>query len=502
MKSFFWRFCLAAVCWLGIASAAAAQDELSEPLAEPDELMQRIEDLEQQVRRLSAAPRFSEAGAEEPLSDNTSILPASSYAPGDPATPAPAKPSSPVPPPIKYPTVQINGFFQADAVFFNQDDTSRETVGDIQDGAGFRRTRLSAKGQVAENIAYIIQMDFGFFGRPTFTDVYTDIQQVPLLGNVRIGQWKQPFSLEVATSVRYQPFMERSLLFQSFAPFRHIGIGFYDWSEDQRTTWSASVFRTGNDQYGDDTGDDGGFSTAGRATHLLWYDQAYGETVTNEGLDYLHLGGAYWFGDPSKNVFRYATIPEMFVGEFSVPGGTIPGNSKVQVPTIAIGTPPFVDTGIFATSNFTHLGTELLWVRGPFSIQSEAQVAMVNRIGAGQVVFPGAYAEMTYFLTGESRPYDRKAGALDRVVPKCAFLTKNGEVQGMGAWEFAMRASYVKLTDKDIQGGRLFDLTCGLNWYMTGNAKIQLNYVRAFLDAPAVGKSGTDIFGMRCQVDF
>ena len=77
-----------------------------------------------------------------------------------------------------------------------------------------------------------MQFDFAFFGRPTFTDVWTEVTHVPVLGNVRVGQWKQPFGLESVTSVRYQTFMERSLLFQAFDPFRHIGAGFYNSSED------------------------------------------------------------------------------------------------------------------------------------------------------------------------------------------------------------------------------------------------------------------------------
>ncbi|MFN5283537.1 MAG: porin, partial [Planctomyces sp.] len=121
------------------------------------------------------------------------------------------------------PSVTINGVFQADVGWIQQDLASRQKYGDIQDGADFRRARLSAKGSITETTNYFFQMDFGFFGRPTFTDVWVEQTQVPLLGNVRIGQWKQPFGLEVVSSFRYTTFMERSLLFQPFTPFRHMG---------------------------------------------------------------------------------------------------------------------------------------------------------------------------------------------------------------------------------------------------------------------------------------
>ena len=162
----------------------------------------------------------------------------------------------------KLPNATINGAFQADAVFFNQTDELRDQFGSIESGAGFRRTRLSAKGAVSETMNYFVQMDFAFFGRPTFTDVWVEQTKVPLLGTVRAGQWKQPFGLEAVSSYRYTTFMERSSLFQTFVPFRHIGIGFYNNSEDLNTTWAASYFRTGQDQFGNSLSTDGGNGVA------------------------------------------------------------------------------------------------------------------------------------------------------------------------------------------------------------------------------------------------
>jgi phosphate-selective porin OprO/OprP len=408
-----------------------------------------------------------------------------------------ASPPPAVPAPPKYPNVTVNGFLQADSLWFGQDAENRANVGDIQDGAGFRRTRLSAKGAVAENVNYLVQMDFGAIGRPTFTDVWGEITHVPVLGNVRVGQWKQPFGLESVTSVRYQPFLERSLLFQTFQPFRHIGAGFYDVNEDQTATWAASVFRTGQDQYGNDITDDGGISTAGRVTWLPYFEDHLDKT-----LDYLHLGMAYWFGAPSNQRFRYATIPEAFVGAFGSPAGAIPGTSRVNVPSIANGTPPFADTGNIETNMFLHLGSEFLWVRGPLSFQSETMLANVEQTARRPLLFWGSYFEGSYFLTGESRTYDRKVGALDRITPIHSFLRDECGGYGPGAWEVLFRVSHVDLSANNIRGGYQTDLTAGLNWYLNGYTKFQLNYVRAMLDKAPAGDSRADIAGVRFQVDF
>lgn len=403
---------------------------------------------------------------------------------------------------VKYPTVEVHGVFQADALAFSQDDENRLQLGDIQDGAGFRRTRLGANGAVAENVNYFIQMDFGFFGRPTFTDVWAEVHHLPWLGTVRAGQWKQPFSLEVPTSFRYQTFLERSLLFQTFEPFRHVGLGFYNHSDDEMWTWAMSVFRVGQDQYGNDLGDAGGWSTAGRLTHLWWYE---GSAEPHHRLDYLHTGASFWVGDPASNLFQYRTIPEAFVGAFGVPAGSVPGTSLQPVGSIANGTPPFVDTGAIPTNTFVHLGTELLWAAGPFAWQSEIQMATLAQIGGPQLHFWGYYTQWMYFLTGESKPFLRKTGQIDRIQPSRPFLVTGDEVRGPGAWEVALRVSHVDLDSENIHGGRLTDLTLGLNWYLNAYTKLQFNYIRAMLNrqtAAYSGPSDADIYGIRCQVDF
>ncbi|HAC90177.1 MAG TPA: porin, partial [Planctomycetaceae bacterium] len=100
----------------------------------------------------------------------------------------------------KLPSVTINGVFQADAVTFDQNDASRLAYGTVENGADFRRARLSAKGAVTDRMDYFLQMDFGFFGRPTFTDVWADFKEAGPMGTVRVGQWKQPFGLETVSS--------------------------------------------------------------------------------------------------------------------------------------------------------------------------------------------------------------------------------------------------------------------------------------------------------------
>jgi phosphate-selective porin OprO/OprP len=400
-------------------------------------------------------------------------------------------------PVVKYPSLPVlSGVFQADAVAFDQDDANRATLGLIENGAGFRRTRLGAKAAIANNMNGFIQLDFAAVGRPTFTDVWVEWTDLPLVGNVKVGQWKHPFSLEVVSSFRYTTFMERSVLFQAFTPFRHIGIGAFDHSDDLMGTWAASFIRTGQDHFGDSLSTEGGNGFVGRLTRLAWYDEL-------EGRSYFHVGGAYYFNEPPHHIHRFRTIPEMFVGE-NIPNGV--GTSGVAVPGVLNGTPSFVDTlPIFGVDGIHTFGLEGLLVHGPLSIQAEGMTALVDQAVAPTAVLSGSYLQVGYFLTGEHRPYDRAGGAIDRVKPfEDFFLISDGSgpCYGKGAWEVAVRLSYIDLTDANINGGSLTDVTAGVNWYCNPNCKVVLNVVHSWLDARTGVESQANSFAMRTQMDF
>ena len=415
-----------------------------------------------------------------------------------------------------YPTVQINGAFQADTGYFNQNANSLATYGHIANGADFRRARLGAKGAINETVNYNFQMDFGFFGRPTFTDVWVEQTQIPYLGNVRIGQWKQPFSLEVVSSYRYTTFMERSSLFQAFTAFRHIGVGFYNNADDLSSTWAGSVFATGQDQFGGSLFQNqtaagtfthvnmGGVGTAERFTYLPYWDEC------SKGESYLHLGAGHFFNAPPGQTVNFRSIPEFYIGQNA--NGTI-GSSGQAAPGSFNGTPFFVQTGAQTVNFYNVLGTELLWVEGPLSVQSEAMVNLVTQ-GGVTAALPGLYSQVGYFLTGEHRPYDRKAGAIDRIIPNRNFnFNKDGCNTGVGAWEIAARYSYLDLNDKAIQGGTMSDYTVGVNWYLNPNTKLVLNYIHSSSNFSGPGGlvggvpvpsrlNETDMVGVRCQTDF
>ena len=168
------------------------------------------------------------------------------------------------------------------------------------------------------------------------------------------------------------------------------------------------------------------------------------------------------------------------------------------------------------------IGTELAYVYGPLSFQTEYYGAMMNLLngGATDSYISGGYAYVSYFLTGENRTYNKKAGCFDRVKPYENFFRvrdEDGCVQtGLGAWEVGYRYSWLDLNDGStanmFKGGLAIDHTLGLNWYLNPNLRLMWNYVHS-TDTPgantpssvstgATAKGYMDTFEMRAALDF
>ncbi|MBU6308875.1 MAG: hypothetical protein KJS77_03945 [Planctomycetes bacterium] len=402
----------------------------------------------------------------------------------------------------KKPSLTITGQVQADTVYFGQDEESRVDVGDLQDGVQFRRLRLGARGTSFEVLDYSLGVDFALANQPSYLDNYLEWKDLPYLQHVRAGHYFEPFSLERVTQNRNNTFMERSLV-DTFAPARNMGVMAYGNAENERATWAIGTFRTNSDNVGNDSFDSGQALTM-RGTMLPWWDEA------SDGRFYLHLGGAYSYRAAYQKQVRFRNTPEIRKQQpanvFGPVGPPSPSNYINNAP--GPFAPIFVDTGFIAADHFQLFDPEFALILGPLSLQSEYAFAVVDQIGGPSLFFNGYMAQVSYFLTGEHRPYDRRIGIHDRVRPFEDFFrvrTKSRGIQtGLGAWEVAARFSNIVLNDKNIQGNNLTDFTVGLNWYLNPYTRWKFNYIRAFLEDTKTGQgnSMTDAYGMRIDFDF
>jgi phosphate-selective porin OprO/OprP len=167
-------------------------------------------------------------------------------------------------------------------------------------------------------------------------------------------------------------------------------------------------------------------------------------------------------------------------------------------PEIATVNDYYVDTGSIADADqVNRLSLEASQVAGRFSWQSELLAARVHRDGAEGLDFWGAYALVSWFLTDDSRNYNYGSGSFEQVRVGSPLLEG-----GRGAFELALRASYVNLTDRDVIGGRESNLTLGLNWYLNQRIRLMGNVVKVLdVDRPGSEFDGLDplIFSLRAQ---
>jgi phosphate-selective porin OprO/OprP len=374
-----------------------------------------------------------------------------------------------------YPTVKVTGFFHLDSVWTSQDPDNVAELGTIEDELVFRRARLTVTGSALENLDYMFEMDFGLPGRPTFFDVFAQINELPYVGHLRVGRWRQPIGLESPMSARGLTFLERGLT-MTFNPFRQSGVGVFNDIWDGRATWAVSTFRTLSDNFGNVTGNQGGQAAAGRFTVLPVDDQ--------ERKILVHLGGSYGYINPAENQVRFLQQPEIFLQATAGPGTT-----------------SFVDSGVIAAHDYHLVSLESAFVVRSFSMQAELVETYLRQDGGPDVHFSAMYALARYMITGEDYPYDRENGIFNRVEPTKVFNPRR-PFECAGAWEIAARYSYLNLTDENIRGGTIADVTFGVNWYLNKRLKLQFNYIHAILERNVRRESTADIFALRTQLDF
>lgn len=390
------------------------------------------------------------------------------------------------------PSVSVIGRAYLDTVAFGQNDQSRAIYGDAKDTTFFRNARIGAQGNAFDVMAYKFEVDVAprdsqDLSRVAFRDVYLQIKELPLLQNVRIGHFKEPLSLEELTSSRFITFMERSMS-NAFIPAFNAGVATFGYTENERATWSIGAFASGQDTppYVTEDSTLSGDGTAGtaRVTWTPWFDEEYaGRRLLHVGLGYRYC---YLFADTQ----RVRARPETAVG------------------------PYVVDTRIGDVDTLTHvqnsqtLAPEIALVLGPFSVQAEYMMHTYTRdAGFTNPVFNGGYVFVSYFLTGESRAYNRKEGRFERIKPFENFFRIRGEdgylCTGIGAWELAYRYSWIDLNDGGILGGIAADHSFGVNWYLTPYARLMFNYVHS-MDSPNGARPDTfiDVLAMRAQFDF
>jgi phosphate-selective porin OprO/OprP len=346
------------------------------------------------------------------------------------------------------------GFFSADPSYVD------DSGGIAGDGAEFRTVRFFAKGTIYNSVDFKTQIQFEGGGGNKFKDVYIGMKTP--IGKVRVGHFKEPFSIEKLTSSRFITFMERSLG-DVFAPGRNIGLQVSDYVEELHNfNWAVGIFRDSKD--GQLSQGEGQYSVTGRLCGTIFNNADFSHV--------LHLGSALSLRSDTMGMTDLTEEPEIHLLA-DLGGAMIPSEGALH----------------------WNLGTA--WVNGPISAQAEFFMTSVDGGTSGvDADYTGGYLFGSYFLTGEQRNYKANGGRFDRIKMTDS-LDGSG---GSGAIELKARISMNDFNDGPTDN-EINNYSAGVNWYLNPNTRIMFDYIHSEYQSGATDDS-LDGLMIRFQIDF
>lgn len=387
-------------------------------------------------------------------------------------------------------TFAINGRMQVGSQYNFINDvlpaTGSNLPNELNSGVTLRRARLGVEGTFYKIWDYKFEYDFSR-GNGTVESGITDAfvrLNVTKPFSVKVGSFKEPFSLEEAASNRFLTFIERHMSVNSFVdnpntyktgiganyavPRFQFGVAFQTEPVGSWSAASTTVNAAGNNSRNNGAGDSG-WEGIGRITGRPWMEDetkflhvgiSAGHTAVNtqyQANGTINVGpnqtggggGMAFFAFPGTNVDRTNVLN---TGNLSIGNRGAPGSRRIE--------------------SYDRFGAESWLVHGPFSAQAEYLRTNINGQGYDGEHFTGYYGFLSYFLTGESKAYHVRNGAANRLKPKQNFQWSGS---GWGAWEIAGGYDYINLNSGVVRGGKMDMVRFGLNWYPHTHVKIQNN---------------------------
>jgi phosphate-selective porin OprO/OprP len=380
-------------------------------------------------------------------------------------------------------TVKLGGHVQADYVNWARAPDNIVPIPPTpgaQDYFEFRRLRLTADGTGYGVYDFRLQMTLepetvgdsgGIATSPDVKDAYFSLNEIPFLGRFRIGNFFVPFGLEQVTNDTHNTFLERSIPTQGiFTADREVGIAFYNCTEDKDISWATGMFFDSiSDTIKERIDDNQGYRLSGRLNWLPYYDEpSNGRYLMHTGVGVLHTQ------DQDHSV-RFRARPQIHEG------------------------PRLIDSLAIPADSYTTGNLEFAVVNGAFTLQTEAFLSSVARISGSAVSVGGCYVHCSYFLTGESRAYERfgQHGAqFGRNQPFSNVFFVPGS-RSLGAWELKARWSHLNL--ETLDRGQYNDMTYGCNWYWSDRVRVLFDWIHPFTPSEArpFGATEADILAMR-----
>ena len=326
---------------------------------------------------------------------------------------------------------------------------------------------------------------------PSIKDAYLEAKYFPE-AVLRMGQFKEPFSLEELTSDTNIDMMERSLV-NNIIPKRDVGVMIYGTLFDDRINYGIGGFNGNGESKELDNNNDKDIAARIILSPFLLQE---GSLLQN-----LHIGGAMTYGYQDNFPDDYTAKTETRTAFFKIAAKDSKSNSLFM-------------------SDRLRYGSELGYTYGPFSLKGEyvlqrfTDMQRQNSTIKDDYDIKAWYITTSYFLTGEEKGW--KEGVYTKPNIKHNFDPFKGK-GGMGAWELLFRYSGFDADENFLKNGivdatkytnKASAYTLGLNWYLNPKVMVKLNYVHTKFDDDILNNKGQKDFGSenaimtRFQIEF
>jgi phosphate-selective porin OprO/OprP len=340
--------------------------------------------------------------------------------------------------------IRAGGRLQVDSLFGGSNDF--QGAKNVEDGAELRRARLYLQGTVTDRYEFKFQFDFADANKVKAADVWGEVKKVPEVGNVRIGQFYEPLSMEQLTFDLDSDFGERGVM-NALSPARNLGVAIHDSWDNRVVAWVGAFVDDGS---GDPAivQSNGDHAVTARVAGLPWR--------SDDDSSLIHVGGSASWRNPTRNTVQYVARPDSHLA------------------------PVFVDTGVMNdVSNVMLLGGEVAGQSGPFHASAEYLSSHLDASGLNDPRFAGYTLAAGWFLTGEHLIYNHVDGVFN--APNVG--RGLGTDGGFGALELCARYSTLDLNGGTVRGGQIADTIVGLNWYLTNSFRTAIDVVHSRVES-------------------
>jgi phosphate-selective porin len=214
----------AMLCPAAVAVAAAKEPSMNDLLIKIETLQNRVDQLESEKADKAAAP----AATDPALVDRVDAMEEKLTKVSASTAPKPEDMRVYWKDGLRFDSndgafkLKLGGRLHLDFYGGDESDDLETVLGDTQAGEMFRRAYLSLSGIVYNDFEFMAEYDFAG-GAANFRDVYLGMNNIPVVGQLKIGHFKEPFSLEELTSDNNMTFIERSIM-NAFSPSRNTGV--------------------------------------------------------------------------------------------------------------------------------------------------------------------------------------------------------------------------------------------------------------------------------------